>query len=139
MGPAECGDATDDELVLATATMLDPTCDDVVRFGGFGDGCFSVFDAKGWHCGDTEESVDRLALFLHYQRADDLRIPYMRDFTEGTWHDHAAAFMPNPRLGETYEHAVHTVATRQPSRVQQIRQSARRVVGRVAHRTDRRT
>jgi hypothetical protein len=132
--PAESGDASDDELVLATATMLDPDCDEIVRFDGFGDGRFSVFDAKGWHCGDTEESVDRLALFLHYQHADHLRIPYMRDFTAGTWFDHAAAFMPNPLIGDAYEHAVHRVAAHRATRSQRVRQLARRAVSRLARR-----
>ena len=107
VGPQACGDPTDDELVLATARMLDPRTQEIVRFEGFGDGCFTIFDAKGWHCGDAEPSVDRLALFLHYQRADDPRIPYMRDFTTNSWFEEAAAFMPNPRLGADVERAVY--------------------------------
>lgn len=105
--PQECGDPTDDELVLATARMLDSRTQEIVRFVGFGDGRFTIFDASGWHCGDAEPSADRLALFLHYQRADDPRIPYMRDFTTNSWFEEAAAFMPNPRLGDDFDHDVH--------------------------------
>ncbi len=105
--PQACGDPTDDELVLATARVLDPRTQEIVRFEGFGDGRFTIFDAKGWHCGDAEPSTDRLALFLHYQRADDHRIPYMRDFTTNSWFEEAAAFVPNPRLGDDVERAVY--------------------------------
>jgi hypothetical protein len=107
VGPQACGDVTDDELVLATARRIDRGTQEIVRFEGFGDGRFTIFDAKGWHCGDTEPSVDRLALFLHHQRADDRRIPYMRDYTMNTWFEEAAAFMPNPRLRDDVERAVH--------------------------------
>ena len=106
VGPPSSGDPTDGELVLALARELDPRCDSVVRFDGFGDGMFTVFDANGWHRGDAVASTDRLAAFLHYQRADDLRIPYMSDFTTGSWFDEPAAYLPNPCLEGDIERGV---------------------------------
>lgn len=50
------------------------------QFVGFGDGCFYVFDASVWHRGDRETSRERVMLFLHYQRAEERRIPLLVDY-----------------------------------------------------------
>lgn len=106
-GPDLADDQTNTELVLQAAIKSNPVCNRIERFSGFSDGNYFVFNARGWHCGDIEASTDRLVLFLHYQRADDPRIPYMRDHTANSWFKNAAAFMPNPTLGDKYEHCVY--------------------------------
>lgn len=58
----------------------------------FGDGCFYVFDARVWHRGDPTTSQERVMLFLHYQRAEDARIPMMKDYVQQTFSPHAAPF-----------------------------------------------
>lgn len=50
------------------------------QIAGFGDGCFYAFDAAVWHRGDPTTSRERVMLFLHYQRAQDARIPMMEDY-----------------------------------------------------------
>lgn len=104
--PLALADPTDDQLVLATARRLDPRCDTIVRFEGFADGRFYLFDAGGWHCGDTELSTDRLSLLFHYQPADDLRVPYMKDYRRGRWYGEAAPYVANPALGADFQRQV---------------------------------
>jgi len=131
INPDVSGDAGNTGLVLTAATQANPECNSIVRFTGFGVGSFTVFNARGWHCGDVEPSVDRLVLFLHYQRAGDRRVPYMRDHTKNMWYTKAAAFMPNPALGENYEHAVAASPVPQPSLVHRALRALRRRTGAV--------
>jgi glycosyltransferase involved in cell wall biosynthesis len=128
-GPEISGDASDSQLVLASAKKIDPNCDAIVRFDGFRDGTFAVFNARGWHCGDREASVDRMVLFLHYQRAADPRIPHIRDYTKNSWFREAAAFMPNPWLGDRYERAVYPPPFRWRDSVQPVIALVQRLVG----------
>ncbi|MDH4168290.1 MAG: glycosyltransferase [Acidimicrobiia bacterium] len=114
-GPRVSGDVRSDERVLAAARLLDPRCDSIARFDGFGDGRFCLFDAKGWHRGDADAASDRVVLFLHYQRAGDRRIPYMRDHTTNAWFGQAAPYMVAPSAGSTYERAVHGPPSRSRS------------------------
>lgn len=105
--PLALRDPTDDQLVSSLARHLDDRCGEIVRFDGFKNGAFYVFDARGWHCGDREVSADRMSLYLHYQRADDPRIPYMRDYRRGTWFEEAAPFMANPSMAGDVNRSVH--------------------------------
>lgn len=80
------------DAIVADAAALDPSCDRVVTFEGFGDGRFYVFDAAGWHCGEPAAAAGRKLLFLHYQRASEPRIPYMFDYQESKWFDYPATY-----------------------------------------------
>ena len=62
------------------------------QIAGFGDGCFYAFDARVWHRGDPTTSQERVMLFLHYQRAEDPRIPMMEDYVRQTFSTNAAPF-----------------------------------------------
>lgn len=62
------------------------------QIADFGDGRFYVFDASVWHRGDRETSRDRLILFLHYQRADEPRIPLLVDYYRQWWGREAAPY-----------------------------------------------
>jgi hypothetical protein len=62
------------------------------QIAGFGDGCFYAFDARVWHRGDPTTSQERVMLFLHYQRAEDPRIPMMEDYVRQTFSKNAAPF-----------------------------------------------
>lgn len=55
------------------------------QMADFGDGRFYVFDARLWHRGNPETSRERLVLFLHYQRADEPRVPHMLDYQRHVW------------------------------------------------------
>ncbi len=79
--------------LLADARALDSRCDRIATFDGFGNGRFYVFDAAGWHAGDPAASRGRKLLFLHYQRAAEPRIPYMRDYVARTWFDYPAEYL----------------------------------------------
>jgi hypothetical protein len=134
MSPDVAGDPGRDDLVLASARKANPECDAIVRPSGFGDGKFFLFNARGWHCGDLETSVERLILFLHYQRAGDPRIPYMRDYLKNSWYAEAAAFMPNPVLEGEFEHAVHVPPFATPPLFRRVLRSVRCRTGAVKSR-----
>ena len=55
------------------------------HISGFGNARFYVFDARTWHRGDPTTSCDRVVLFIHYQRADQPRIPLMLDYDRQLW------------------------------------------------------
>ncbi len=72
-----------------------------VQIADFGDGRFYVFDARVWHKGDPATSRDRVALFIHYQRADQPRIPLMVDYERNLWARKASPYfatVPKERL-----------------------------------------
>ena len=75
---------TDEAAVLAAGVPE--------QFAGFGDGRFYVFDASVWHRGDRETSRERVVLFLHYQRAEDKRIPLLLDYYRQLWGAEAAPY-----------------------------------------------
>ncbi|MDX1531608.1 MAG: hypothetical protein R3362_08790, partial [Rhodothermales bacterium] len=91
--PSAAGDQTDTPRILHTARSLDRRCDAVRAFEGFGTGRFYAFNARCWHCGDPVPSRERTVLFLHYQRAREPRIPYMKDHRTGAWFAEPAAFI----------------------------------------------
>ena len=59
---------------------------------GFGNGRFYVFDARGWHRGDPATSRERVVLFIHYQRAEEARIPLMVDYQRQLWAKEASPY-----------------------------------------------
>ena len=76
-----------EEAVLAEGTPE--------QFTGFGDGRFYVFDARVWHRGEPAASGERVVLFLHYQRADEPRIPLLVDYYLQWWGREAAPYFTN--------------------------------------------
>lgn len=102
--PWGAADNTDADTVLRAAHRLDPRCTEITSFAGFGDGRFYVFDAKCWHAGAAARSEGRESLFLHYDRASNPRVPYMRDYEDRTWFDTPATYLP---LAATVDTAVH--------------------------------
>lgn len=62
------------------------------QIAGFGDGRFYVFNARVWHQGDPATSRERVVLFIHYQRADQPRIPLMTDYVLQTWAQEASPY-----------------------------------------------
>jgi hypothetical protein len=86
------------EDVLARANRFDPRCEEIIAPVGFETGRFYVFNARCWHSGNLASSKGRLVLFLHYQRAADPRIPYMKDYLKGSWFDEPAAYIWGPGL-----------------------------------------
>lgn len=94
--PWGAADNTDADTVLAAARRLDPRCDRIASFAGFADATFYVFDAKCWHAGAGAggRSDGRETLFLHYDRASNPRVPYMRDYEQRTWFPEPATYLP---------------------------------------------
>lgn len=82
--PFSSGNAGDTERVLRYATSLLPSVGDPQQIAGFGDGRFFVLNARTWHRA-APGTTDRLILFLHYQRADALRIPLQLDYRRHRW------------------------------------------------------
>jgi hypothetical protein len=62
------------------------------QIADFGDGRFYLFDGSVWHRGDRETSRDRVVLFLHYQRADEPRIPLLLDYYRQWWGREASPY-----------------------------------------------
>lgn len=61
---------------------------------GFADGRFYLFNARCWHRGQAAANREgRIALFLHYQRAQDRRIPLMLDYERPTWSSESAPYL----------------------------------------------
>ena len=83
----------DPEVLVQNTVRLDPRCDKAVRFKEFGNGKFYAFNAKTWHAGDISTSGQRMILILHYQKASDLRIPMMKDYSKGRWFDYPAPYI----------------------------------------------
>eukprot|EP00550_Attheya_septentrionalis_P008651 CAMPEP_0198294292 /NCGR_PEP_ID=MMETSP1449-20131203/21659_1 /TAXON_ID=420275 /ORGANISM="Attheya septentrionalis, Strain CCMP2084" /LENGTH=330 /DNA_ID=CAMNT_0043994201 /DNA_START=92 /DNA_END=1084 /DNA_ORIENTATION=+ len=90
------------ESVLKAAQMFNASLQ-MDNFAGYDTGRFYVFDAQTWHAGNNF-SDDRIVLILHYQKASDPRIPYMRSYMESTFFDFPAPFM---QVGETLPDAVN--------------------------------
>lgn len=65
------------------------------QVAGFGNGGFYVFDARTWHRGDPVTSRDRIVLFMHYQRADEPRIPLMVDYVRQRWAREGSPYFTN--------------------------------------------
>lgn len=63
------------------------------QFSGFGDGRFYLFDARVWHRGDPDQSRNRVVAFLHFQRAEEQRIPWMLDYYRQHWSAEAAPYL----------------------------------------------
>lgn len=95
-------DNSDNAAILAGAKQIDPACDKIENFRGFAPGRFYLFNAKTWHCGVPLVSGTRELLFLHYQRADEPRIPYFKNYDQRTWFDFPAAYM-KINTGTKYE------------------------------------
>ncbi|WP_420861311.1 phytanoyl-CoA dioxygenase family protein [Algirhabdus cladophorae] len=89
----EAVDQAQDEAVLRAARTKGKTDAQILSPQGFGDGKFFVFDARAWHAGVPNQSNDRCILFMHYQRADALRVPQMKDYSKGTFFRHPAPFI----------------------------------------------
>ncbi len=73
------------------------------QFIDFGDGQFYVFNAKSWHRGSLEKSINRRVLFLHYQRASDPRIPFMVDYDKHLWSKQPAPYIIGNGKGRARE------------------------------------
>lgn len=89
-----------DMAVVAAARAEDSRCGPPRTVEGFGDGHFYVFDARCWHRGDPATSAGRVMAFLHYQRADAPRIPYMLDYRRSRWAREAAPYVASPAASE---------------------------------------
>ncbi len=85
-----------DAAVLAAARAEDRRCGAPTAVAGFGDERFYVFNARCWHRGEQAASVGRMMLFLHYQRADARRVPYLLDYRRNTWSREAAPYLVSP-------------------------------------------
>lgn len=83
-----------DQATLQAARLLHPECQEVSRFSNFGDGRFYVFNAKNWHAGDVQRGQGRKMLFMHFDKASNPRMPYMRNYIERTWFDYPAVYIP---------------------------------------------
>lgn len=86
-------DIGNDKLVLEKAKKYNPQSTHAFQFSDFGAGRFYVFDAGGWHRGIEPLSKNRKLLFLHYDKASNPRVPYMKDHHEHEWFEFAAPFM----------------------------------------------
>ena len=95
-GPCEAEADRGDAAVLAAARAEDARCGAPMPVAGFGDGRFYVFNARCWHRGERAASVGRVMLFLHYQRADAPRVPYMLDYRRSLWSREAAPYLASP-------------------------------------------
>lgn len=104
----------DDAAVLAVTRAADPKCDRAQQIEGFGDGRFYVFNAKTWHSGTSAASHGRLALFFHYQRATDPRIPLMKDYTRQTFFKTAADYIDGSPPGAPRANIALYPAPRKP-------------------------
>ncbi len=93
--PTAAGDDTDTRRVVAKANCGEPE-----QIAGFGNGRFYLLDARVWHQGNPATSRDRVALFLHYQRASEPRIPAMRDYRRHDWSKEPAAYFAAPGVNE---------------------------------------
>lgn len=100
-----------DAAAVAAARAEEPRCGVPTQIAGFGDGRFYVFNARCWHRGDREASAGRLMLFLHYQRADAPRVPFMLDYERSAWSREAAPYLASPAA-----RVVNTVVARPPLR-----------------------
>jgi len=99
--PWSRADNSDDQCVQKAAQSLDPRCSSIDTFKNFQPGSFYLFDAKSWHCGPALSVFqDREMLILHYQRADDPRIPYMYDYEKRLWFDQPAVYLEKPHLSQ---------------------------------------
>lgn len=94
--PAWCGDDSDADCVLRSARRTKSDVGPPEQFASFGDGRFCVFNARTWHCAAPGESTDRLVLFMHYQAADALRVPFMLDYIRHRWSPEAAVYVAGP-------------------------------------------
>ncbi len=92
--PPAVGDGPDNlAQVLAAAKSLGLPHATPQQIENFGDGRFYLFNANVWHRGDPAASWDRVALFMHYQRAQDRRIPEMWDHRMREWSSRPAPYM----------------------------------------------
>jgi hypothetical protein len=110
-GPRESEADGGDAAVLAAARGEEPRCGEPLRVAGFGDASFYVFNARCWHRGDPAASAGRVMLFLHYQRADARRVPFMLDYRRSRWSREAAPYLVSPAARD-----VNTAVARPPIR-----------------------
>ena len=87
------------DAVMGAARGCDPDVADPVRSEAFGDGRFYIFDARAWHAGNAAASNSRCALFMHYHRASDLRVPQMKDYRHQSFYRRAASYIDGSRSG----------------------------------------
>ena len=94
--PSASRNDCDTDEVVRKASSLDDRCGEPEQITGFGDGRCYLFNARCWHRGDPTTSTDRVVLFLHYQRADERRIPYMLDYERNRWSRDPAPYIVSP-------------------------------------------
>lgn len=92
--PWLAADNTSDEATLEAAKIFGGPETSIDQFNGFSDGKFYVFNAKCWHSGHRELSKNRKLLFIHYDKASNFRMPYMKNYIERTWFDYPAMYIP---------------------------------------------
>lgn len=94
-GPAVADSGSVEALRIARS--MHRACREPQRVRRFADGSFYVFNARCWHRGDPGFSADRIVLFLHYQRGDLKRVPYMLDYDRDQWSREACPYLVSPR------------------------------------------
>lgn len=108
--PWAIADNTKSAAVLEAAQALDQRCHEIRTFEGFQNGRFYLFNAKCWHTGLEGKSGDRELLFLHYDKAANPRIPYMKDYEERSWFDFPATYIKvDAEKSFEVEHALYSV------------------------------
>ena len=93
---------TSDQATIEAARKLGESNATIQQFDGFGDGRFYVFNAKCWHAGHREISTNRKLLFIHYDKASNYRMPYMKNYIERTWFDYPAIYIPVNHGNESF-------------------------------------
>lgn len=81
------------EDIIQHANSLDARCNTMEKFSDFGDGKFYIFNAKTWHAGDITSSRSRMLLIMHYQKASDPRIPFMKNYKTADWFSFPAPYI----------------------------------------------
>lgn len=90
--PWTVADNSKDSAVLKAAQLLSPNCKTINKFNEFGDGRFYLFNAKCWHSGEVNVAKNRKLLFLHFDKASNQRVPYMKNYMENTWFSYPASY-----------------------------------------------
>lgn len=82
--PSSSGNDGNTAVVQAHARRSLPDGEPPEQIKGFGDARFYVFNARTWHRAIAGQAHG-IVLFLHYQRADALRIPLLLDYRRHRW------------------------------------------------------
>jgi hypothetical protein len=103
-GPATLlRDCADTQSVVQRAQQHAPACAAPRSVAGFGDGRFYVFNGRCWHRANELGAAGKVVLYLHYQAADDKRIPLMLDYARHLWSRQACPYMVSPGAGAVRE------------------------------------